>query len=239
MVANASFSQLQSQAVGIAGARAMSSFSQLQSQAHGPIMAEAVASFSQLQSIGRSYDIPVNFLGGFSYADYVDANIYLTARGRENWINTTDINKRNQALVNATDYMDRRWSERLVSKKSSLDQLTEWPRKDYGTPEDIIIACMEYANYALDGPLFAEFNDAGRSHTQSEQAQTTGTVRRTKRRAGPVEIETEYDDTTGSTTNTVVSATASVEDSAGRYPLADTLMHKYLKERATKRAIRN
>ena len=175
-----------------------------------------------------------------TYSSITTADDYAELRSRSAWA-AAAMNTKRSALVNATDYMDRRWAQRLIGTKLSAAQYLEWPRTGYGLPLDIVYACIEYALYALSGDLFAEFNDAGRSHggTGTTGIDTNQTITRQRRRAGPVEIETQFETgTRSSTTTTTTSNIMVVESAAGRYPRADFLMHRYLKQ-LSGRTIRN
>lgn len=185
------------------------------------------------------------FLDANTYASIAFADAYLTPRGRNAWTGSAGTAAKEAALINATDYMDRRWSDKLRSTKLNVGQLLEWPRRNYGLPTQILWACCEYANYALAGDLFTEYNDAGTSHDSSGTgtADINQMVSSQRQRVGPIETETRYSTSTTSTTTVrqVQGSTATIIiDAAGRYPFADSLMHQYLSNTSNQgRNIRN
>ena len=181
------------------------------------------------------------YLDANSYASVATADDYLMPRGRSSWIaDATTEAMKEAALINATDYMDRRWGDKLKSTKLNSTQLLEWPRKTYNLPTLIVRACCEYANYALGGDLFANYNDAGTSHSAGT-ADTSQVVQSQRQRVGPIETETRYQTSSTTTVRRVQGSTTSIIiDAAGRYPLADSIIHQFLSSTSLRgRTIRN
>lgn len=151
-----------------------------------------------------------------SYASVADADSYHAARGNTTWSSATT-DAKEKALVKATDYIEQRFSQRFVGNRNTQEQALSWPRTD-GTdrngfalasdavPLSVVRACCEYAVRALDTVL-----------TPDVTAGTSGSVKRTRVKAGPVEEETEYTD--GGAIQTVMPA----------FPAADRLLIFVLK----------
>lgn len=107
---------------------------------------------------------------GNSYATYTDTDI-------------------EQAIVQATDYADRRWD--FVGVRLSRDQTTEWPRRDAedcqgytrdGIPIEVLEAVYEYALIAAAGDL-----------DPTPDRDTTGrTVSSKREKVGPIEEAKAY-----------------------------------------------
>ena len=159
-----------------------------------------------------------------AYVEVTDADTYLEDRGYDDtWSELEDTDKQ-RFIIQATDYMDRRWGRLLTSSRLTDDQRLEWPRVDLGIPDDIKEACIEYANYAAGGHLFIEYADAG-SVRSGQSAGVGQRVVKTHEKIGPIETAVTYEggESTPQGDRTPLAAVA------GRYPRADTLMERYVR----------
>lgn len=100
----------------------------------------------------------------------------------------TDIEK---ALIRATDYVEARWRHRFKGRRLAGDQALSFPRiglfdEEFrlveGLPARLKSATHEYGLRALSGSLLPD------PTTDASSLR----VRRQKRRVGPIETETEY-----------------------------------------------
>ncbi len=62
-----------------------------------------------------------------SYSEVAEADAYHAERGNALWATYTEPQKE-QRLVKATDYMDKRFGERWVGERGSDAQALDWPR---------------------------------------------------------------------------------------------------------------
>ncbi len=149
-----------------------------------------------------------------AYVAVADVDTYLEERGSDTkWKALSDDEAKKRLIVQATDYMDRRWGRLLVSGRLTTEQRLEWPRVGLGIPADIVEACIEYANYAVGGPLFLEYRNADQR------------IASTREQVGPFAREVNYEG------GVSVRQTAhhDVAADAGRYPRADALMERYVR----------
>lgn len=108
---------------------------------------------------------------------------YLTVRGVSAvWVASSN-GAKEAAIINATDYMDARFSERYLGSPLTTTQRLSFPRKDVteAYPERLKEACAEYTRRALEGLLG---NDPA--------PLPTGDVKSVKKKVGPIETATEY-----------------------------------------------
>lgn len=85
-----------------------------------------------------------------SYAGLEFADAYFGDRGNTEWSALTPEGKE-QSLVRATDYIDRRF--RFIGQPLKPDQALQFPRQGFGLPVNILKAACEYALRASTGPL--------------------------------------------------------------------------------------
>ena len=156
-------------------------------------------------------------------AGLADANAYLAERGDADWVGLSEAHKQ-RLLIQASDYMDRRWGRLLVGVRLTDAQRLEWPRAGFGVPKDVVEACIEYAHYATAGHLFIEYGDAGSVRT-GESATAGQRVTRTREKIGPIDTEVVY--ASGATVRQ--TARGDLAAVAGRYPNADALMQRYVR----------
>ena len=168
-----------------------------------------------------------------AYVAVAEADTYLTDRGYDDAWSALEEAAKQRFIIQATDYMDRRWGRLLTSSCLTDEQRLEWPRTDLGIPDDIKEACIEYANYAAAGHLFIEYADAG-SVRSGQSAGIGQRVTQTREKVGPIETEVMYE-SGGGVSQSERTDLAAV---AGRYPRADTLMERYVRTTGRRRVIR-
>jgi hypothetical protein len=97
--------------------------------------------------------------GANSYVSLPDADAYFAARLNSTWITKTD-DERSSALIQATQYLDTRYSFRGCQVIDT--QALAWPRYNRGLPaynwpvKRVKDACCEAALRAATGALFAD-----------------------------------------------------------------------------------
>ena len=157
-------------------------------------------------------------------AGLADANAYAAVAAADaDWVGLSEAHKQ-RLLIQARDYMDRRWGRLLVGFRLTAEQRLEWPRAGFGVPKDVVEACIEYAHYATAGHLFIEYGDAGSVRT-GESATAGQRVTRTREKIGPIDTEVVY--ASGATVRQ--TARGDLAAVAGRYPNADALMQRYVR----------
>lgn len=123
--------------------------------------------------------------GANSYASVEQADAYFQLRGNEQW-EGLQLEEKQRALVNASDYMDLRWGSRYIGKRYSTTQGLLWPRilttMPPVYPDTLIRACAEYAVRASANPLAPDLplDESGRLASV------------TKEKVGPIEEETQW-----------------------------------------------
>lgn len=149
-----------------------------------------------------------------SYVSVAEADAYLTARYPNTlaWFSKASGDKE-QALRNATDYVNTEYAGRWIGTRKSSTQALEWPRYDAYDPDGYAIA-----SDSLPSKLKAAVIEAARlmtSGTTLREDVQTAPVKRTK--IGP--LEKEYQDGVDITNaeNPVISAYLKGLVSGGRY----------------------
>ncbi len=142
-----------------------------------------------------------------------NANAYVTVaafktyhKDRSNSIGTAGSSQIQDAIVKATDYMDRRFRDRFIGVRKERDRSTnavtpaqrlEWPRcgayDNSGAlinadtvPIEIEEACFEYGIRALSAELAPD----------PEVSDSNSLITRTFQKVGPIEDEVEYSENT-------------------------------------------
>jgi len=140
-----------------------------------------------------------------------DANAYVTVDELIAYFNDRgfaaddfDTEEIEYSITNATDYIDYTFEYR--SAKENTDQSTEFPRVQFGLPNDVKKACFEYARISLEGvslsPVFT-YDDNGQE------------IKSTSVGVGPLKETIVYQDEGG-------------KDSVKQHPKADKYLRKYL-----------
>lgn len=112
------------------------------------------------------------------------ANAYFAERNVAAWTGTDP--QKQGWLIQATDYIEARWSGKWLGEELTEDQALSFPRTGIGwddvVPPNILKACSEYALRAIAGPLAPDptVNASGQSVTAD------------KKKVGPIETETRF-----------------------------------------------
>jgi len=169
-----------------------------------------------------------------AYISVADADTYFSAIGDTTW-SAADTSAKEQAIVQATRYMEKRFGNKWKGIIASSTQALGWPR-DYvyderGTelddqvPAALANACAEYAKHALSNPLLPPT-----IYPVSDGAPVPfGRINRKVEKVGPVYEETYYS-TGGANASRVSSGSALVDaERVAQYPEADFLMGPFLR----------
>ena len=169
-----------------------------------------------------------------AYMSEADADTYFAAIANATWAGATTTAKE-QAIVKATRYMEKRFGNKWKGIIASSTQALGWPR-DYvyderGTelddqvPTAIAHACAEYAVHALTNDLIPPV-----IYPVADGAPVPfGRINRKVEKVGPVYEETYYS-TGGVHASKVGSGSALVDkDRVVQYPEADFLIGPFLR----------
>ena len=169
-----------------------------------------------------------------AYISEADADTYFAAIANATWAGATTTAKE-QAIVKATRYMEKRFGNKWKGIIASSTQALGWPR-DYvyderGTelddqvPTAIAHACAEYAVHALTNDLIPPV-----IYPVADGAPVPfGRINRKVEKVGPVYEETYYS-TGGVHASKVGSGSALVDkDRVVQYPEADFLIGPFLR----------
>ena len=118
-----------------------------------------------------------------SYCDLTFANSYFTDRNNSAWVGTDPVKQ--AALIQATDYIELRFSNLFYGDKKVEEQALSFPRinADFSEmPVALKKACCEYALRALSAQLLPDpvIDPSGQG------------LERVRKRVGPIEKETRY-----------------------------------------------
>ena len=150
--------------------------------------------------------------GANAYESVANIDTHHADRGTTNWTDFTTAEKE-QAIVRATDYIDKRYGRRFVGVRSSKGQGLEWPRLSAfdqdgfllsdvdAIPRQLTKAVAEYALRAAvcgilapDPPLPVPKQDPTDMGTRPEQAET-GQLTRKREKVGPLEEDKWFETT--------------------------------------------
>lgn len=157
-----------------------------------------------------------------AYATAAEADAYFTDRGVATWTGTSD--EKNALLIQATDYIEARWSTRFLGEVEfpETPQALSFPRTGIegyeGVPECLKRATFEYANRARVAPLAPD--------PAYEANGKTLTGKRTK--VGPIETDLKYAE----------SGPGAIAPAFRPYPAADSLLRPLLGPSAGNRVYR-
>lgn len=149
-----------------------------------------------------------------AYISVAYANEYFASRGNAAWAAITDEATKENAIINATEYLDVRWvfSGDILNEEQALSfPRIDLPRCARGAtfPEPVKKATAEYAVRALTGPLAPD-----------PSVDPSGfAVKRKKEKVGPIEEETEL---------AAGSGWAALPASWVPYPWADALLSCFI-----------
>jgi len=140
-----------------------------------------------------------------AYCDVAFADAYFTDRLNASWTGTTP--KKQAALIDATDYIELRFSHLFLGEAKTTVQGLSFPRISTSfieMPVGLKRACCEYAVRALVAKLLPD-----------PLIDPTGLgLERTRKKVGPIEKETRYQYQGVGTVRTIIRP----------YPAADALL---------------
>lgn len=169
-----------------------------------------------------------------SYASVAYFESYFTDRGVDH--SAMSNTQKEQALVRATDYVDKRFGRLFRGYRSSSSQELEWPRNDAYDDNDYPLspvpkvlkqAVCEYAwrshnlgELAPDPALSFNTRDSlGTGTTES-----ASNVESLREKVGPIETETRFGSSSSSGVRTATGSSLTQADTIPAYPAADLLL---------------
>lgn len=170
--------------------------------------------------------------GANAYITVAFADTYFDERGIEGWYG--DTTEKQFAIIQATDWIDKRFGRRFIGLRSTSTQGLQWPRTsaiDYNAIEYVDAvplalqqACAEYALRALTALLVSD--------PEKATAETpVGSVTYLRQRVeGAVEQETHWSDTSRGQRG--LNAATVTESNIPEYPAADLLIEHLLRNMA-------
>lgn len=173
-------------------------------------------------------------------------------RGATTWTDFTTPEKE-QAIVRASDYIDKRFGRRFRGLRKIKDQGLEWPRLDAfdddgyllsgidALPRQLLKACAEYAVRAAvcgilapDPPLPVPKQDPADMGNRPEQAET-GQITRLREKVGPLEEDKWFETTSQVIGRNLAAGATGVKSSLvndfliPEYPEADLWLEELLR----------
>lgn len=185
-----------------------------------------------------------------AYISLADAEEYHDDRGNTPWTGVVDDTLKEQAIVRASDYIDKRFGRRFRGWRSGSDQGLEWPRVDAydnddyqltDVPKQILWAVSEYAMRALSlNPLAPdpalEFNT--RDTTGSGTTESAGNLKMIKEKVGPIETIQDFGDSFQKSGTTTSLSSLVNGSQIPAYPEADLWIEETLRSSASKELVR-
>lgn len=196
-----------------------------------------------------------------AYISVAFADTYHSDRGHVSWTALSTA-KKEQCIVRATDYIDKRFGRRFRGSRRSQRQALEWPRLDAFDDDRFLLseadeipralskACAEYAlraallgELAPDPPLPVPVQDLGVNSPATPPSGdiVTGQVSSKAVKVGPIEEKTAYQTASevASRTRNKQAMGFTVSDfNIPEYPAADLLLEELLKTNAQRRLAR-
>ena len=190
--------------------------------------------------------------GSNAYISVADVDTHHADRGTTDWTNFTTPQKE-QAIVRASDYIDKRFGRQFVGLRKTKEQGLEWPRLDAfdqdgyllsGTddlPRQLLKACAEYALrtaacgiLAPDPPLPVPAQDPEDICNRPDQAET-GQLTRKREKVGPLEEDKWFETTSQVLGRNLAAGATGVKSSLvndfliPEYPEADMWLEELLR----------
>ena len=187
-----------------------------------------------------------------AYISVADVDAHHLDRGTSDWTNFTTPEKQ-QAIVRATDYIDKRFGRRFVGVRTTKNQGLEWPRLSAfdqdgfllsdidALPRQLLKACAEYALRAAvcgilapDPPLPVPKQDPTDMADRPEQAET-GQLTRKREKVGPLEEDKWFETTSQVIGRNLAAGATGVKSSLvndfliPEYPEADLWLEELLR----------
>lgn len=160
-----------------------------------------------------------------SYISTAFADTYFSDRGNATWAAVATTELKEEALVRATDYIDKRFGLNFKGVKQSSDQGLEWPRAGAvdndgyvfeDVPRPLQKATAEYAVRALSATLAPDNTNKG--------------VKIVRKKVGPIETENEL----STPTSTSIVSQASIKE----YPEADLWIQELVHQSSNRTTVR-
>ena len=191
--------------------------------------------------------------GANAYVSVAYVSTHHSDRGNTAWsdFGTTE---QEQAIVRATEYIDKRFGRQFRGVRQTKDQGLEWPRLDAfdndgfllsggdDVPRQIEKATAEYAiraaicgTLAPDPPLPVPKQDLTDSTGTRPEQDATGQITRTKDKVGPLEEERWYETTSQTLGKNLAAGATGVKSSLvndfliPEYPEADLWIEELLR----------
>ena len=190
--------------------------------------------------------------GANAYMTVAEFKTHHSDRGVEAITNADFTDSEIQAgIVNATDYIDKRFGRRFRGWRRSRSQSLEWPRTDAYDDDDYLLpdipdalkkGCAEYALLQLQlGRNLAPPPDTGFSTIDPETGEVEyekGTVTGEKEQVGPILTETRYSDGGGFSSSKPMTSSGNLLQQIPEYPQADLWMEELLRSYGSRGLIR-
>lgn len=125
-----------------------------------------------------------------SYVSVAEADAYLAKFGLPDAWNLSTEEQKEQALRQATRYVDARFHGRWKGWRSVDDQALDWPRSDVSDSDGFLIDSDEIPTLLKSATI--ELANRARSATLMPDIDEPGTIKSTRVRVGPIEDETVY-----------------------------------------------
>jgi hypothetical protein len=190
--------------------------------------------------------------GANAYMSVAAVDTHHADRGTTNWNDFTTPEKE-QAIVRASDYIDKRFGRRFRGLRNTKEQGLEWPRTDAfdddgfllsgadALPRQLLKACAEYALRAAvcgilapDPPLPVPKQDPTDMGTRPEQEET-GQLTRKREKVGPLEEDKWFETTSQVIGRNLAAGATGVKSGLvndfliPEYPEADMWLEELLK----------
>lgn len=200
--------------------------------------------------------------GANAYINVAFVDTHHADRGNEAWTEFTTSEKQ-QAIIRASDYIDKRFGRRFRGLRKTKEQGLEWPRLDAfdddgyllsgadDVPRQIERACAEYALRALICGVLAPDpippvpkQDLTDSTADRDTDLITGEVTRKRDRVGPLEEERWYESRSQTTARNLGAGARGVQSgllndfNIPEYPEADMWIEELLRSSNNMRLVR-
>ena len=196
-----------------------------------------------------------------AYDSVANINSHHVDRGTSDWTNFTTLEKE-QAIVRASDYIDKRFGRRFVGIRGTKGQGLEWPRLSAfdqdgfllsdvdAIPRQLLKAVAEYALRAVvcgilapDPPLPVPKQDPTDMANRPAQAET-GQLTRKREKVGPLEEDKWFETTSQVIGRNLAAGATGVKSSLvndfliPEYPEADLWLEELLRSSMSVRLVR-
>lgn len=190
-----------------------------------------------------------------AYVDVAFADAHHLDRGNAGWTGSATVKE--QAIVRATDYVDKRFGRKFRGFRQGKAQALEWPRIDAFDDDDFLFSDVDViprqlkkavAEYALRALLlkplapdpalpFQDRDTIGTGSTQSSGS-GAGAIVASRQKVGPIETETKNSESTSSSIHTSKGSSQVEGWMIPAYPEADLLIEELLRSSQSRRLVR-